>query len=137
LYNDQECGSGRHFVSGQAAKAWDRYNVDWLPTLNLGHDKKIDKTNLKQASQRGQRASKKERKHKEQQERERALAEEIAAKKRRLNEPVAKFPIFHLKMSYQHTQMHPHKQTSLNIYSLRHLKKDLSMNPTFATMTKR
>ena len=85
LYNDRVCG--RHFVSGQAAKAWDRYNVDWVPTLNLGHDKKIDKTNLKQASQRGQRASEKERKRKEQQERERALAEEIAAKKRRLNEP--------------------------------------------------
>ena len=87
LYNDQECGSGRQFVSGQAAKAWDRYNVDWVPTLNLGHDKKINKTNLKQASQRGQRASEKERKHMEQQEQERALAEEIAAKKRRLNEP--------------------------------------------------
>ena len=43
--------------------------------------------------------------------------------------PVAKFLIFHLKMSYQHTQMHPHKQTSLNIYSPRHLKKfDLRNN---------
>ena len=42
--------------------------------------------------------------------------------------PVAKFPIFHLKMSYQHRQMHPHKQTSLNIYSPWHLKKDLSTN---------
>ena len=74
-------------VFGQAAKAWDRYNVDWVPTLNLGHDKKIDQTNLKQASQRGQRASEKERNRKEQQERERALAEEIAARKSRLNEP--------------------------------------------------
>ena len=54
--------------------------VDWVPTLNLGHDKKIGKTNLKRASQRGQRASEKERKHKEHQERERALAEEIAVK---------------------------------------------------------
>ena len=26
LNNDRVCG--RHFVSGQAAKAWDRYNVD-------------------------------------------------------------------------------------------------------------
>ena len=85
LNNNRVCG--RRFVSGQAAKAWDRYNVDWVPTLNLGHDKKIDKTNLKQALQRGQRASEKGRKRKEQQERERALAEEIAAKKRRLNEP--------------------------------------------------
>jgi len=24
---------GRHFVLGQAAKSWDKYNVDWVPTL--------------------------------------------------------------------------------------------------------
>ena len=82
LNNDRVCA--RHFVSRQAAKAWDRYNVDWVPTLNLGHVKKID---LEQASQRGQRASEKERKRREQQERERALAEVIATKKLRLNEP--------------------------------------------------
>ena len=58
-----------------------------MPTLNLGHERKIVKTNLEQASQRGQRASEKERKRKVHQERERALAEEIASKKRRLNEP--------------------------------------------------
>ena len=58
-----------------------------MPTLNLGHKKKQDKTNLEQASQRGQRASEKERKRKEQLERERALAEEIVAKKLKLNEP--------------------------------------------------
>ncbi|KAF4517273.1 hypothetical protein B566_EDAN008607 [Ephemera danica] len=28
-----------HFVSGQPAKSFDRYNIDWAPTLNLGHDK--------------------------------------------------------------------------------------------------
>lgn len=32
LNNDRVCG--RHFVSGQVAKAWDRYNVDWVPTLD-------------------------------------------------------------------------------------------------------
>ena len=64
LYKDRLCGG--HCVSGQAAKAWDSYNVDWVPTLNLGHDKERDKTNLKQASQRGQKASEKERKRKEQ-----------------------------------------------------------------------
>ena len=47
---------GRHFVSGQVAKSWDKYNFDWVPTLNLGHEKKQDKTNLEQAFQRGQRA---------------------------------------------------------------------------------
>ena len=71
---------GRHFVSGQAAKSWDKYDVDWVPTLNLGHEKKQDRTNLEQGFQRGQRAIEKEGTRKEQQERERALAEEISAK---------------------------------------------------------
>lgn len=52
-----------------------------MPTLNLGHRKKIDKTSLKQASQRWQREMEKERKDKEQQEQVHALAEEIAPKK--------------------------------------------------------
>ena len=84
LANDRVCG--RHFVSGKAAKGWDRYNVDWVPTLNLGHEKNTERKDLEQASQRAQRANEKERKRKEQQERERLLAEEIAAKKLRLNE---------------------------------------------------
>ena len=29
----------QHFVSGEAAKDWDRFNVDWVPTLHLGHSK--------------------------------------------------------------------------------------------------
>lgn len=84
LANDRVCG--RHFVSGHAAKSWDRYSVDWVPTLNLGHEKNVEIKNLEQASERGQRANEKERKRKEQQERERMLAEEMAAKKLKLNE---------------------------------------------------
>ena len=84
LVNDHVCG--RHFVSGRAAKSWDKYNVDWLPTLNLGHKKNVEKRNMEQVSQRGQRANDKERKRKEHEERERRLAEEISAKKLRLNE---------------------------------------------------
>ena len=82
--NDRVCG--RHFVSGKAAKSWDRFNTDWVPTLNLGHEKRVERKNLEQASQRGQRANEKERKRKEQLDRERVLAEEIAAKKLKLNE---------------------------------------------------
>ena len=33
---DRECE--KHFVSGRATKSWDKYNVDWVPTLNLGHN---------------------------------------------------------------------------------------------------
>ena len=84
LVNDRVCG--RHFVSGKAAKSWDRFNTDWVPTLNLGHEKRVERKNLEQASQRGQRANEKERKRKEQLDRERVLAEEIAAKKLKLKE---------------------------------------------------
>jgi len=81
LKNDRVCS--RHFNSGRAADGWDKYNVDWVLTLNLGHKKAAERGN-KQASQRGQRANEKERKRKEQEERERVLAEEIAAKKLKL-----------------------------------------------------
>ena len=30
---------GKHFISGEAAKLWDRYDPDWIPTQNLGHAK--------------------------------------------------------------------------------------------------
>ena len=29
-----------HFVSGRAAKSWDKFNFDLVPTLNLVHTKK-------------------------------------------------------------------------------------------------
>ena len=29
----------RHFVSGQAAKQWEQFDVDWVPTSHLGHTK--------------------------------------------------------------------------------------------------
>ena len=35
--NERVCG--RHFESGRPAAAWDRFNKDWVPTLNLGKTK--------------------------------------------------------------------------------------------------
>ena len=37
LESERVCG--KHFVSGQPSKQWDRFSVDWVPTLNLGHSK--------------------------------------------------------------------------------------------------
>ena len=37
LENDRVCGD--HFHSGKAAPLWDKHNPDWVPSLNLGHDK--------------------------------------------------------------------------------------------------
>ena len=33
----------RHFVSGQAAKQWEQFDVDWVPTLHLGHTKRLQR----------------------------------------------------------------------------------------------
>ena len=37
----------RHFVSGQAAKQWEQFDVDWVPTLHLGHTKRPQRFLLK------------------------------------------------------------------------------------------
>eukprot|EP00794_Sanderia_malayensis_P001231 gene1231-1354_t len=37
IWNHRVCF--RHFVSGIATNPWDRFNIDWVPTLNLGHKK--------------------------------------------------------------------------------------------------
>ena len=38
LCNGRVCS--RHFVTGKAAAAWDKFNIDWVPTLSLGHNKR-------------------------------------------------------------------------------------------------
>ncbi|XP_068688434.1 uncharacterized protein [Montipora foliosa] len=82
LNSDKVCD--QHFHSGTAAPLWDRYNIDWVPTLNLGHDKTATQSEQHQAQSREARAerSKERRKrHAEQQEQERSL------KQQKLNEP--------------------------------------------------
>ena len=55
LENDGVCR--RYFVSGKAAKGWDRFNVDWVPTLCLGHSKNaVGPKNLEKVAGRSQRA---------------------------------------------------------------------------------
>ena len=82
LNSDKVCD--QHFHSGTAAPLWDRYNVDWVPTLNLGHNKRATQSEQHQAQSRETRAerSKERRKRQaEQQEQERLL------KQQKLNEP--------------------------------------------------
>ena len=37
LENDRVCGD--HFHSRKTVPLWDKHNPDWVPSLNLGHDK--------------------------------------------------------------------------------------------------
>ena len=87
LENDRVCG--RHFVSGNAAKSWDRFNVDWVPTLCLGHSKKeVGPKNLEKATERSQRARDREQMKKPaQDQREKELEAERTAKRIKRSEP--------------------------------------------------
>ena len=74
---------GRHFVSGKPAVLWDRYNVDWKPTLNLGKKDYSKEPDFQAAAARADRAKDRDQARQsllEQQQRERA------AKRRKLNE---------------------------------------------------
>lgn len=54
LENDRVCG--RHFVSGRAAKRWDKFKVDWVPILLLGHKKETNRTDPKAVAKCSERA---------------------------------------------------------------------------------
>ncbi|KAI8519773.1 hypothetical protein Bbelb_030300 [Branchiostoma belcheri] len=64
LQTERVCG--RHFVSGKAAAVWDRHNVDWVPTLNLGRkdyrDKDAKGRQQKEAKARAERAKERRKK---------------------------------------------------------------------------
>ena len=78
MENDRVCSS--HFVSGKPASNWDKFNVDWVPTLNLGHNKNdIKPKDQIAAGERAQRAVIRRNKRLE----ERSMQEKL----KRLNEP--------------------------------------------------
>lgn len=85
---------GKHFHSGEAAKPTDKFNIDWVPTLNLGHNKGTGDHNaeyLEAACQRTERTKERGVKReeflkKQEEERDWKLAE-IVAKRARLEEP--------------------------------------------------
>ena len=61
LENDRVCGE--HFASGLAAKPWDRYSRDWVPSLNIGQEKLVNDTEKFEKNQnRKERVSKKRKK---------------------------------------------------------------------------
>lgn len=78
LSNDRLCS--KHFVSGQAAKDWDRYNVDWVPTLCLGHSKQ-QLTDPEVSAARAQRATERRKRRTE------TIELEVNAKAQKIDEP--------------------------------------------------
>ena len=121
LENDRVCE--KHFVSGRAAKSWDKYNVDWVPTLLLGHKKATDRAHHKEAAaKRSERARERELVKKPAfEKRERELELERAAKRQKLDEPGEQvsnlsFEGNESKEKKQQLKL-AHKLKSLNIYS--------------------
>lgn len=72
----------RHFVSGRAALYREETNVDWVPTLNLGHNKMDGDTDNVQAARSARNERPKARRNRQH---EKALLES-AAKVAKLNE---------------------------------------------------
>ena len=54
LKNERVCG--KHFVSGRPAAGWDKHNVDWVPSLNLGKVQYGNKENQDAVEARAQQA---------------------------------------------------------------------------------
>ena len=87
LKSERVCG--RHFVSGKPALLWDRYNVDWKPTRNLGKKDYSKEPDLQAAAARADRAKDRDQARQsllEQQKREHEAARERAAKRHKLDE---------------------------------------------------
>ena len=56
LEYDRVCGE--HFQSGKAAPLWDKWNVDWVPSLKLGHEKlKVSEASVQQSQEKARRAT--------------------------------------------------------------------------------
>ena len=60
LENDRVCGI--HFHSGKAASLWDKFNLDWVPSLHLGHSKLKSADQQEKQQERAQRVTKSKRK---------------------------------------------------------------------------
>lgn len=70
LQNDRVCC--RHFVSGRPAADWDKFNIDWVPTLHLGHKKSVPKDTESMVARTERSKARQKRKN------EQALAESAA-----------------------------------------------------------
>ena len=75
LEHERVCS--RHFVSGQAAKQWDQFDVDWVPTLHLGHTKRPQRIDPQLNADRAERRKR----------RQEIIDREISEKMKKLNEP--------------------------------------------------
>ena len=66
LENDRVCGI--HFHSGKAASLWDKFNLDWVPSLHLGHSKLKSSDQQEKQQERAQRVRERRKREREREE---------------------------------------------------------------------
>lgn len=76
LENDRVCGI--HFHSGQAASLWDKFNLDWVPSLHLGHSKLKSSDQQEKQQERAQRVRERRKREREREEQVQAVKEKKA-----------------------------------------------------------
>ena len=83
LNNDRVCEN--HFVNKKPATAWDRHNVDWVPSVALGHNKPCGNEEEAKAKA-GENMARAERSKERRKRRSEMLEQERLQKLQRLNE---------------------------------------------------
>ena len=78
LENDRVCGI--HFHSGKAASLWDKFNLDWVPSLHLGHSKLKSSEQQEKQQESAQRIRERRKREREREEQDQAVKEKISRK---------------------------------------------------------
>ena len=76
LENDRVCGF--HFHSGKAHSLWDKFNLDWVPSLHLGHSKLKSADQQEKQQERAQRVRERRKRERECEEQVQAVKEKKA-----------------------------------------------------------
>ena len=105
---------------------WDRYNVDWVTTLNLRHDKTATQSEQHQAQSRETRAERR-RRQAEQQEQERLL------KQQKLNEPGVPLADFAAEIESASTSSEQVQVENLDLQPTDQQKSDRNEQATHST----
>ena len=133
----------KHFFSGVAAKLWNKFDPDWVPTQNLGYNNfdPIEKleAGLAAAAKRDERTrerelkrAERERQHNEEvkAEKERQLQEEIKAKRQKLNEPGEK--VIDISFENDHSiEAEPETGTATQTEDFDYLFRESTVKPSF------
>lgn len=77
---------GKHFTSARAAKPWDSYNPDWVPSLYLGHSKNISGEKLETMLDGARKGEIRARNFDQKRAKYERLEEEIMAKRLKIDE---------------------------------------------------